>query len=160
KLAYACESPRTDMALLRELCNEIEYTPVSFLAVDVNGMPVYHTNVVMSVGTHHVIVCMDAVTDVLEKTMLRHTIEKTGKRLVEISYAQMSGFAGNVLQVTNTSNGSVWLMSETALNAFTDNQINELQKTCSAVSASIPTIETLGGGSLRCMLAGIHAPAK
>jgi hypothetical protein len=160
KLAYACQSPRTDIGLLSILCKEIGYTPVSFLAVDLKGNPIYHTNVVMSVGTKLVIICLEAVHDLLERAMLKQTIEKSGKKLVELSYYQMNLFSGNILEVLNGSGKPVWLLSETAISGYTYEQINELGGKDSAVYVKIPTIETIGGGSLRCMLAGIHAPFK
>lgn len=160
KLAYACESPRTHINLLNNLCKQIGYTPVSFLAVDLKGEPIYHTNVVMSVGKKNAIICLEAVSNVFEKTMLKQTIEKTGKTLIDLTYAQMNAFGANVLQVLTAHGKPAWLMSTTARRSFTDLQISELNESGAVVFMDIPTIETLGGGSLRCMLAGIHAPLK
>lgn len=160
KIAYACESPRTDLKLLTEMCNYIGYSPVSFLATDLSGKPVYHTNVVMSVGLKNVVICLETVTDILERKMLVETIKKSGKQIIEISYDQMNHFCGNTLLVMDKNNDPVWLMSETAKQHFSKEQIGQLAAEGRIVSADIQNIERVGGGSLRCMLAGIHTAAK
>jgi hypothetical protein len=160
RIAYACESPRTNIGLLEQWCNQIGYTPVSFLATDVKGQPIYHTNVVMSVGAQTVIFCPDAVTDAIERAMFKQQVAQTGKNLVDISYAQMNAFCGNVLQVQDRQGRLKWLMSSTAYHAFEPAQRQQLELSGSMVHVAIPTIETLGGGSLRCMLAGIHAATR
>lgn len=156
RLAYACESDRTHIGLFEELCAQLGYTPVSFLAVDLNGLPVYHTNVVMSVGSQVVVACMQSIADPFEATLVRKRIEASGKTLVEITYPQMNRFCGNVLQVSDRNGGSCWLMSSTAYGAFEPEQLAVLSLSGTIVQADIRTIETLGGGSLRCMLAGVH----
>lgn len=160
KIAYACESPRTDLKLLAEVCNHIGYTPVSFLATDLIGKPIYHTNVVMSVGLKNVVICLESITNILERKMMVETIKKSGKQIIEISYDQLNHFCGNTLLVIDKNNHPVWLMSTTANQHFSQEQVGQLAAEGRIVSADIQNIERVGGGSLRCMLAGIHTFAK
>lgn len=160
RLAYACESPRTNITIFENLCSNIGYTPVSFCATDPAGRPVYHTNVVMSIGAQTVICCLEAEPDVLGRSMLRQRLVQGGKSLVEIGFDQMKAFCGNVLQVTKTNGELCWLMSTTAYKAFEPHQLKMLEASGQVLHTAISTIETLGGGSLRCMLAGIHAAFK
>ncbi len=155
RIAYACVSPRTDLDLLSELCREIEYTPVSFHAGDINGQEIYHTNVMMSVGKNKVILCSEAIEDSMERSMLTARIAATGKELIEISHTQMAAFTGNVFQV-QAGDHPVWIMSESAFKSFTDAQRKSLESDGGICAVRIPTIEQLGGGSARCMVAGLY----
>ncbi len=155
RVAYACSSPRTDLKLLSELCREIEYTPVSFHAGDINGQEIYHTNVMMSVGKNKVVLCSEAIEDAMERSILTARIASTGKELIEISHRQMAAFAGNVFQV-QAGDHPVWIMSETAFRGFTDAQRKSLESDGGICAVRISTIEQLGGGSARCMIAGLY----
>lgn len=159
-IAYACESPRTDLKLFNELCSKIGYAPVSFLALDLKGQPVYHTNVVMSIGKAVAVICTEMIADALERAMLLNVLAQTGKKIIDITYDQANHFCANILQVTDAGKNPLWLMSQTAYDNYTPAQLAMLSASGRIVSIAIPTIETIGGGSLRCMLAGIHAPAK
>ncbi len=154
RLAYACKSPRTNLKLLSTLCEQIEYTPVSFLAADAGGKEIYHTNVMMSVGKQNVILCSEAIDEVMERSMVKAKIQSTGKTVVEISFRQMAAFAGNSYLVQSAS-GPVWIMSETALQSLNPNQRQLLEAEAAICAVAIPTIEKLGGGSARCMVAGL-----
>ena len=160
KVAYACISERTDEKLLNQLCHEIHYQPYTFSATDLQGKPVYHTNVVMNIGSDYAIVCLSSIEDTLERHMLKQTLEHSGKEVIEISLPQMNAFCGNMLEVKNTHGEHLLLMSQTAFENLNNEQKLQLQKRVRLIHIPIPAIETIGGGSLRCMLAGIHAPAK
>jgi hypothetical protein len=153
KLAYACESARTDLKLLEELCRKIGYRAVTFLAMDASGKAIYHTNVLMAVGEKVVILCSESVEDLLERAMLKETIRKTGKTLIEISFSQMNNFAGNAFEV-KSKNGNLWILSKTAWDVLSSEQKELLGGEKGVCAVSIPTIEKLGGGSARCMMAG------
>jgi len=153
KLAYACESPRTDLKLLDELCVKIGYRPVTFLATDATGQAIYHTNVLMAVGEKVVILCGESIENLLERAMLIETIRQTGKTLLEISFTQMNSFAGNAFEV-KSKNGNLWILSQTAWNALNKEQKEMLGGDDGVCAVHIPTIEKLGGGSARCMMAG------
>jgi hypothetical protein len=153
KLAYACESPRTDLKLLRRTLPKIGYRAVTFLATDATGKAIYHTNVLMAVGEKVVILCSESVEDLLERAMLKETIRQTGKTLLEISFSQMNSFAGNAFEV-KSKNGNLWILSTTAWDVLSADQKLLLGGEEGVCAVSIPTIEKLGGGSARCMMAG------
>lgn len=155
RLAYASVSPRTNLKLLAEFCKLISYESISFGAVDLNGKAIYHSNVLMSVGSKTVILCSESIESGLERNMLHQRIKKSGKELLEISFSQMQAFAGNAMEV-QSSKGPCWVMSTTAASSLTASQKNQLKSDGDICSVHIPTIECLGGGSARCMMAGYY----
>lgn len=158
QLAYACLSPRTDAALLEELCQAIGYQKVVFHSVDGHGQDIYHTNVMMALGETFVVICLDTVQDKEERKMLEETFKRTHKEIVEISLAQMNAFAGNMLQVRNTAGHTILVMSSQAHRALNPAQIQTLERHTQLLHAPIDTIETYGGGSARCMMAEVFLP--
>ncbi|MFN0036056.1 MAG: citrulline utilization hydrolase CtlX [Saprospiraceae bacterium] len=158
RLAYACLSPRTDAALLEELCQAIGYQKVVFDAVDAKGQDIYHTNVMMALGETFVVVCLDSVREGAERKMLEEKFRETGKEIVDISLAQMNSFAGNMLQVRNTEGRTILVMSSQAHRALSPAQIQLLESHTQLLHAPIDTIETYGGGSARCMMAEVFLP--
>jgi len=155
KIVYACLSPRTSPKLLKEFEKITGYTTVSFTAHDTKGKEIYHTNVMMSVGSSFAIVCLESITDEVERNSVVESLNSTGHEIIDITLGQVGGFAGNVLQLRTVDGESVLAMSETARGAFTSEQIIQIEKHARIVSSPIPTIEKYGGGSVRCMLAEI-----
>lgn len=158
KLAYACLSPRTNAEVLLAFCHQLGYTPVAFNANDTEGKAIYHTNVMMCVGSKFAVICLDSISDDKEKEAVIISLENTGKEIIAISYEQMNQFAGNMLEVKNTDGGSLLVMSKSAHQSLTQEQVLALEKYTEILWADITTIETIGGGSARCMLAEIHLP--
>lgn len=158
KKAYANESPRTDIRLFEELCKQLGYTPVSFQATDPSGMDIYHTNVLMHIGTGYAVICLDAIPDILERAMVVQQLKSTDKTIIEITWQQLSSFAGNMLEVLNREGERFIVMSESAYNSLQDDQLDVLESKGTIIAAPLNIIETYGGGSARCMLAGIHLP--
>ncbi|MDL2213081.1 amidinotransferase [Bacteroides sp. OttesenSCG-928-N06] len=161
KIAYAALSGRTDKELFRQFCADFGYRPCMFIANQTVGgerLPIYHTNVMMCVGSHYVVVCLSSVDDKTERNHLVDTIESTGKEIVDISEEQMHLFAGNMLQVENGTGRSLLAMSLSAYNALTDIQKQVLLSYNDILPLSIPTIEKYGGGSVRCMMAEVFLP--
>jgi len=154
KVAYASISPRTNLKLLDQLCNRIGYTPFSFSSYDLKGLPVY---VILSIGTDYAIVCTNSLDNLLEQQLLLKQLKRTKKTVIEISLQQMNMFAANCLEI-EVSTGNILALSSTALTSLTSTNIKALQSHLKLVELSIPTIETIGGGSVRCMMAGIHLP--
>ncbi|QCK16001.1 citrulline utilization hydrolase CtlX [Mangrovivirga cuniculi] len=155
KLAYANLSTRTDEELLTNLCEELGFEPVIFHAYDQKyGKDVYHTNVVMCLAENFVVICLDAIPEE-DHGMLLDKFEQTNKKVIAISYAQMNNFAGNMLEVINNEGESFTIMSKTAYDSLLEGQIKEIEKHSTILTPSIPTIEKYGGGSVRCMLAGV-----
>ncbi len=101
KIAYACESPRTNKTVLEDFCDQLGYSPVLFKAVDADGAKIYHTNVMMHVGSEVAVVCLGAIKDPDQRAEVRKSIEDSGKTIVEISFDQMNHFAGNMLELRN-----------------------------------------------------------
>lgn len=154
-IAYACRSARTDETVLLELCKEINYKPVLFDAVDESGQSIYHTNVLMCVGTHFATVCLDAVRGDEDQERLLNSFSQTRHQVVAISYPQLHSFAGNMIEVLTKTGEPVVLVSEKAFHSFLPGQLNAISKHAEMIPLSINTIEQLGGGSVRCMVAGI-----
>lgn len=157
KIAYACISPRTDAELFKNICRILNYSPLSFNATDRNGKQVYHTNVLMHIGTDYSVVCHDSIQDENEKLKLKQSLSNTGRRIIPISLEQMESFAGNMLELRNKKDEKFTFMSQSAFDSLTNEQINAISEFTTIKSVSVPTIEALGGGSIRCMITEIFA---
>lgn len=157
KICYACLSPRTDLSLLEKFCANFNYKLIHFIANDISGHAIYHTNVVMSVTSHFIIICKECIPN---KDELARILASTNKEIIEISLAQLNQFAGNVLEVLGAKNKKYLVMSEQAFKAFTPTQIQTIEKYCSIIHSPLYTIETNGGGSARCMMAEVFLKAK
>ena len=153
RIAYACRSPRTHEDVVSDWAKQMNYHYILFDSVDENGQPVYHTNVVMHVGTRLAIVCLESVKDVEQRQLLQTTLEHHGKEVIDITFAQMHQFAGNMLELRNDHNGQLLVMSQTARQSLTSEQIKIIEQGIKIVSPDINVIETTGGGSARCMIA-------
>ncbi len=155
QLAYACLSPRTDGQLLEDFCKKTGCTAILFRATDAAGQEIYHTNVMMAMGETFVVICLDSIGDADERHQLTEVFESTGKEIIEISLDQMNHFAGNMLQVQNTAGDRILVMSEQAFQSLSPGQIETLASHTKLLHQPLPTIETYGGGSARCMMAEI-----
>jgi len=157
-IAYACLSPRTHPEALAELCDELGYAPCVFAATDAAGVPIYHTNVMLAVGSRCCVVAASAI-DARDRERVLSSLAAADRHVEIIDAQQMAGFAGNVLELRAADSGSVLAMSATAHASFGPAAIERLAATVNRiVAAPIPTIETLGGGSVRCMLAEVFLP--
>lgn len=160
KIVYACLSPRTDESVLDKFCEITGFDKVAFTSVDGDGKEIYHTNVMMALGESFCVICLDTIKDEGEKSMVIQSLEDTHKEIIEISLDQMMNFAGNMLQVkSNNPNGHL-AMSQRAYDSLTALQIAQIQEHTEILAVPIPTIETYGGGSVRCMMAEIFSEPK
>ena len=157
---YGCISPRTDEQLLIELGDLKNYISYPFAASDRNDNPIYHTNVMMSIGQNVAVVCLEAIKHAPTRELIKERISQFGRPVIDISFAQMEAFCANILEVKNTNGESIWLMSERAATNFTPLQMSELSRHSRIVTVNIDTIERVGGGGFRCLLAGIHLQKK
>lgn len=158
KIVYACISPRTSEKVLKDFCEQLCFTPVIFNALgaeDADGArtPVYHTNVMMNVGSKYAIVCLDSIPDEAERAAVVSSLEKSGKTIIEISIEQMNHFAGNMLELHNGTGRKFLVMSATARKCLTPEQTKLLTKEYRLLSPVLDFIEANGGGSARCMMA-------
>lgn len=161
KIAYGSVSLRLDEALFREYCGQFGFTPVVFHSFQTAGgerLPIYHTNVMMCVADKFVIICLTCIDDENERKNVINAIQNSGKEIVEISETQMQNFAGNMLQVQNNEGKKFLVMSQSAYQALTPEQVAQIEKHCEIIYADLTTIETNGGGSARCMLAEVFLP--
>ncbi|MGK7389816.1 MAG: citrulline utilization hydrolase CtlX [Candidatus Cyclobacteriaceae bacterium M2_1C_046] len=156
--AYACPSSRTDEDLFQEVCDRINYTPVLFQSRDEHGKDIYHTNVILSIGSGYAVVCLDAIHPADHEVILG-SLADDKIQVIAISFSQMRAMAGNVLEVQTSGLENVLIMSTTASESLLPGQLDALSKQIEIVTVSIPTIEKVGGGGVRCMLAGVHLPA-
>jgi hypothetical protein len=161
RIAYACLSQRCDQRAVHDWCERMDYQPITFHATDARGEVIYHTNVMMALGTEHVIVCLDAVTDPAEKSKLTESLVLTGKRIVGLSLEQVDNFAGNALEI-RSEHGPAWVMSTAAYTALDEAQWEALLSVdgMRIIHSDLSTIERYGGGSARCMLAEIYLPDR
>ena len=155
KIAYACLSPRTDKGLFITVTKLLKYTPVYFHAHSRNRVEIYHTNVMMNIAEKFAVICLMSITDELERRLVAHSLLTTGHQLIEITFEQMNSFAGNMLALKNNNGKDILALSQSAFNSLTEVQKTAIEKYCELVPLSIATIETIGGGSARCMIAEI-----
>ena len=160
KIAYACLSPRTHEKVLSDFCTQLGYSPVVFWALDAEGQPIYHTNVMMCVADKYVVICLDSIRNEIERSSVTASISATKKAIIEISLDQMNHFAGNMLQVHNKDNEPFLVMSSQAYQSLDADQIDMIQQFNPIIHSDITTIETNGGGSARCMMAEIFLTVK
>jgi len=156
-IAYACLSPRTHALPLAELGRALDYEAVTFRAVDRAGRPIYHTNVLLAIGTRFAAMCSAAIADPAQRRTVVARLADTGHELVELSFDQLESFAGNLLELRG-SRGPVIALSAAALRSLDGAARRTLERHGELVTADVATIERIGGGSVRCMLAEVSLP--
>ncbi len=163
KIAYAAISLRTHQEAFSTFCQKFGYQGVTFVAnqsVDGRRLPIYHTNVMMCVGDAFAVICLDSIDNNEERENVVANLERTGKDIIAISESQKEHFAGNMLQVKNERDESFLVMSSAAYQSLNQDQITIINKYCTIIHSPLDTIEALGGGSARCMMAEIFLPKK
>lgn len=157
--AYASLSPRTDLDVLGEFAQMLDYDLVTFEAQGEDNQPVYHTNVVMAIGTCFAVVCGEAIAQPLHRDAVFNKLRAAGHDIVDITRRQMQSFAGNLLELAPAA-GPVIALSTTAWDSLESAQRRSLESHANPVPVAIPTIERIGGGGVRCMLAEVHLPKR
>ncbi len=160
-IAYCALSPRADEELFIEFCEDFDMAPVIFNAyqtINNERKLIYHTNVMMCLGTTFAVICADCIDDKQERKMVLEQLKKSGKEVILISEEQVNNFAGNMLEVLGHANQKYLVMSASAHGSLTADQIKKLEKHATILSSSLDTIEACGGGSARCMMAEIFLP--
>ncbi|HKY00911.1 MAG TPA: arginine deiminase-related protein [Steroidobacteraceae bacterium] len=158
RIAYACRSPRTTAGALAEFSAALGYRIVAFEALGPDGRPAYHTNVMMAIGEGFAVMCADAIPDPARRAAVLTELGRDGGEVIEIDAAEMNGFAGNLLALSARDGAPLIALSGTALAALAPGKRRRLERHGAIVAADIPTIERLGGGSVRCMLAEVFLP--
>ena len=160
-IAYCALSPRADEELFIEFCEDFDMAPVIFNAyqtVNNERKLIYHTNVIMCLGSTFAVICADCIDDKQERKMVLDQLKKSGKEVILITEAQVNNFAGNMLELVGANHQKLLVMSAAAHASLTADQIKKLEKHATIVSSSLDTIEACGGGSARCMMAEIFLP--
>ncbi len=154
RIAYVARSHRADPILLERFCTNFGYEPMVFDAVDEDGAPVYHTNVIMTIGTHFAMVSLDMIKNTARRAEIADRLAEPGRDVIDLTHAQIAQFAGNAIELS-TPTGLMTAMSTRALAALDKGQIAMIERSTRIVPLDIPTIES-AGGSVRCMIAGLH----
>ena len=153
RIAYVARSNRADPITLERFCSHNAYEPIVFDAVDASGKPVYHTNVLMCIGTDFALIGLSMITSEDRRRTVVSRLEQTGRTVIDLTADQIGKFAGNAIELTG--DGRVLCLSKTAQDSLTESQKIIIEHSAKLVPISVPTIE-LAGGSARCMIAGIH----
>ena len=124
---------------------------VSFTAKNPEGKEIYHTNVLMAIGEKTAVICSEVISDEAERKQVMTQLS-ANHQVVDIDYHQLLHFAGNMLLVKNRDDEKFWVMSEQAFHSLTSSQKEILQNDGALLYSSLETIETIGGGSARCMM--------
>jgi hypothetical protein len=158
KIAYVSLSNRSNPKVIRRFADDFAYEPVTFTGIGSDGQPIYHTNVMMCIGTAFALVGLEMIRNKAERQQVRARLERSGKDIVELSPDQIANFAGNAIELQDTHGEKLLVLSERAMRALTEQQRARLACYAPLVPLNLPTIE-LGGGSARCMIATIHLPS-
>lgn len=157
-VAYACLSSRTHHGPLGDFAQRMNYEVVSFDAVDRDGIPIYHTNVLMNVGEELAVICDAAIPRDAQRAAVLQRLRDSGREIISLDFDQLDAFAGNMLELRNANGDRVVAMSQQAFDSLNDEQRRVLQDNGGILNAPIDTIEASAGGSVRCMLAEVHLP--
>jgi hypothetical protein len=155
KIAYVSLSNRSNPKVIQRFAEDFSYEPVTFTSIGSDGQPIYHTNVMMCIGTAFALVGLEMIRNKAERQQVRAQLERNAKDIVELSPDQIANFAGNAIELRDTHGEKLLVLSERAIRALTEEQRARLTRYVRLVPLELPTIE-LGGGSARCMITTIH----
>jgi hypothetical protein len=158
RVAYAARSNRTNEVALERFCTHFNFEPVVFDAADAEGRAIYHTNVLMCIGTDFALIGLATVKDPVRRVEIAERLAQTGRSVIDLTHQQIADFAGNAIELDGRK-GRVVALSSRALKALRPEQVASLEAHARLLPLDVPTIE-LAGGSVRCMLAGIHLAAR
>jgi hypothetical protein len=157
RIAYVSISNRSNPRVIRRFSHDFGYEPVMFTSNGLDGQPIYHTNVMMCVGTEFALAGLGMIPNEVEREQVRARLHASGKDIVELNPDQVANFAGNTLELDSGHGEKVLILSERAVSSFTAGQLAAVTQYADVVPLKIPTIE-MAGGSARCMIATIHLP--
>ncbi|MEM6925297.1 MAG: arginine deiminase-related protein [Myxococcota bacterium] len=159
RLAYTARSNRADPIALERFCTHFRFEPMAFDTVDFHGQPVYHTNVLMTVGTDFAMVGAELMAEPDRRREILERLGELGRAVIQLTTEQVEAFAGNAMELYGNE-GRLLAISSRGAAALTSDQKSIIEKSARIVELDVPTIE-LAGGSVRCMLAGVHlAPRR
>jgi hypothetical protein len=159
QVAYAALSARTHPIVVEEWARELGYEAIMFETRDAGGAPLYHTNVLLCIGARLVAVGAEAIVR-RDRARVLEKLAASGREIIELRASEIRSFAGNMLELATwdeaLGDSHVLVMSagaRAALSVDTFGRLNACTDTTLAVP--VPTIEQLGGGGVRCMLAEV-----
>jgi hypothetical protein len=158
RIAYVSLSRRADPEPLQNFCADFDYKPLTFESYGADGRPIYHTNVMLCLGSGFALVGLEMIRDPVQREALRARLESTGKTVIPLDRHQIENFAGNALELSNEQSRYLVLSARAAAN-LTPEQRAVIERSARILPLSLPTIE-LAGGSARCMMATIHLPPR
>ena len=154
KFAYCSLSKRSNNDLLDLFCLQMNYKPIVFNSF-YNSVPIYHTNVMMSICNKFSIICLDSIKDKNQKTAVIANLKNSNLEIIDIKIDQMSSFLGNCIQLIDSKSNPLLVMSSRAYNSINNSQLKKIEKHTDIIYSDLKTIEDNGGGSARCMIAEI-----
>ena len=154
KVAYCSLSMRSDQELFNKFCGDLNYRPVIFNSI-YESKPIYHTNVLMSICSNFCIICLESIKNEDEKNNVIKSLENSSLEIIDITYNQMSSYLGNCIQLLDKDGNPVLVMSSSAINSISNQQLKRILNHTDIIHSDIKTIENYGGGSARCMIAEI-----
>lgn len=154
RVAYVAKSRRADPIALERFCTHFNFEPMAFDAVDSAGTPIYHTNVLMCIGTEFAMIGVDSIVGEARRSEVVERLRDSGREIIALSNSQIAEFAGNAIELQGSAS-RLLVLSARACASLTPEQKAVIEKSCQLVALKVPTIE-LAGGSVRCMLAGVH----
>lgn len=154
RIAYVARSHRADPILLERFCTHFGFEPMAFDTADAAGNPVYHTNVIMCVGSEFALIALGMIANPVRRAEVKARLKETGREVIDLSFDQIGEFAGNAIELTG-SDGKLLAISARAAAALKPDQVAAIERSAMLMPLAVPTLE-LAGGSIRCMIAGIH----
>lgn len=154
RVAYMARSRRADPVALERFCTHFNFEPICFDTAGSDGQPIYHTNVMMSVATDFALIGLDVISESARREEIHRRLAQTGRIVIGLDNAQIENFAGNAIELSG-SEGRVLALSRRALESLSLRQRRLIERSAQLLPLDVPTIE-MAGGSVRCMLAGIH----
>ncbi|ASJ73075.1 citrulline utilization hydrolase CtlX [Granulosicoccus antarcticus] len=158
RVAYAARSKRTDPVALERFCTHFNYEPMVFDALDATGVAIYHTNVLMCIATDFALIGLDSISNRARRDEIVDRLSRSGREVMTLTHEQVANFAGNAIELQGADN-RILALSSRASASLTDKQKAIIEQSCTLVPLEVPTIE-LAGGSVRCMLAGVHLVSR
>ncbi|WP_447640485.1 MULTISPECIES: citrulline utilization hydrolase CtlX [Chitinophagaceae] len=157
---FACISPRTDEMLVEKFAKYVGYKPIVFTSEDEGGTLIYHTNVMLHIGVDYAVVCLESIHSREERQTVLEKLSMNGRRIIDITLKQVHQYAGNMLQVNNNAGRLFTVLSAQAYASLSDAQRQAIEASSQLLPVDIGVIETIGGGSARCMMAEIFFASK
>lgn len=154
RIAYAARSNRAHDAAFQQYCDDFSYKPYMFDAHDKNGIAVYHTNVMMCVAGDYALIALDMITDKKQRDHVQKMLEQSGKYVIALREEQIFQFAGNAIELSGKG-GKYLIMSQSSYESLDSDQISVIERFAKIQPIDVSTAE-MAGGSIRCMIAGIH----